>query len=71
MSINWSLYEQDAVKKYMDDRMSAKDTCKWINDKYGTSISYVLFSVVYQELTNRQSEAVQVKVHGPEELDLS
>lgn len=43
MPINWSLYEQDAVKKYMDDRMSAKDACKWINDKYGTRISYVLF----------------------------
>ncbi|KAL6399919.1 hypothetical protein AUP68_17329 [Ilyonectria robusta] len=42
MPINWSLYERDAVKKYMDDRMSAKDACKWINDKYGTSISYVL-----------------------------
>ncbi|KAH7007140.1 ankyrin repeat-containing domain protein [Ilyonectria destructans] len=55
MPINWSLYEQDAVKKYMDDRMSAKDACKWINDKYGTSISLRQFKSKFMGLKNLTS----------------
>ncbi|KAH6967896.1 ankyrin repeat-containing domain protein [Ilyonectria sp. MPI-CAGE-AT-0026] len=55
MPINWSLYEQDAVKKYMDDRMSAKDACKWINDKYGTNISLRQFKSKFMGLKNLTS----------------
>lgn len=60
MPVNWSLYEKEATKLYMEDGNSAEETIKCLNEQHGTSISIRQFKAKFNGRKKLRADEWQV-----------
>ncbi|KAH6971119.1 ankyrin repeat-containing domain protein [Ilyonectria sp. MPI-CAGE-AT-0026] len=60
MPVNWSLYEKEATKLYMEDGKSAEETIKLLNEQRGASISIRQFKAKFSGRKKLRADEWQV-----------
>ncbi|KAF7546545.1 hypothetical protein G7Z17_g8345 [Cylindrodendrum hubeiense] len=61
MSVDWKLYEQDIIRWYLDDDMTAKETLKRLNDTHHLSVTQ--FKSKFGGLKNLRSDEWIAVIH--------